>query len=125
MSGDECTPLLSAKARIDDAIAGYLDKVAALRKRSAAIDSAINILRSGDDELLREAPRAIRTKVVDFDEAKVESRVIEYLRSSGPLSLRAISNNLINDGLVFSEYGLRRVIKTSPSIKSVGQRDQT
>jgi hypothetical protein len=121
----DCDPLLSAKARIDDAIAGYLDKVAALRKRAAALQTAIDVLRSGDDELLREAPRPIRQKVVNFDADKVEGIIIQALTVQRSLSMRSIQVHLQDQGIAFSTAGLRRILKTSPTIKQVGVRDQT
>lgn len=45
-------PLIAARERIDVAIQAYLDKVAALRKRREVLTAAMDLIRSGDDEIL-------------------------------------------------------------------------
>lgn len=130
VDSNSITPLLAVKERLEHAIAGYLDGVAALRKRLAAIDTAIDVLRSSDDTLLLEAPRQIRQviegkkRIINFDEAAVE-RAALLLLADGPLGIADLAARLHAAGHTFSEYGLKRILKTSPAIESIGQREKT
>lgn len=118
---DEVRPLLNAKEKIEAAITGYLDKVAALRKRQAALQSAIEVLRSDDDALLNEAPSPVR--VVNFDQSAVERAVVAMMDHQ--MTLREISTKLTKLGLTHSKAGLKRILATSPEVDRSGERDQT
>ena len=122
------SPLLSARDRLDNTIAAYLDKVAALRKRREAINTAIEIVRAGDDEIMSLPTLVVRKngkdRVFNFNESEVESRILSMLHS-GEMSRPQIRGVLDSERLVYSISGLNRILKTSPKIKITGARDST
>ena len=121
-------PLMQARAQLDQAIDGYLEKVALLRKRREAIQLAVDTLRSSDDELrslIACAPRARgvqEKRVVTFDEDQVEKAVIEYLGTHKKASYADIAYVLDSAKIQYSAAGLKRVLKTSPHVVSEGTR---
>ncbi len=120
---------MNMKTSLEAAIQGHLDKVAALRKRLDAIRLALDVMRSGDDELLMESPTPIRRngsrlkRVTDFDEVAVESAIKATLRD-GPMQLPQIIRYLEGERLEHSRAGVRRILLTSPSIRRTGERDK-
>ena len=124
-------PLISARERIDAAIQAYLDKVAALRKRREVITAAMDLVRSGDDEILN-LPVVIKNgndphkpkRILAFDEVQVEQAVLDILRS-GEATYSRIASRLRTQSLEFSDAGLRRILKTCPHITQLGERGRT
>ncbi len=124
-------PLLEAKRRIESAINQYLEKVALLRKRSDALQQAINVLRSSDEELASllpaetpmKAPKSLR--VTTFNEEDIERRVTNLLAEGGASNFPSLEYNLRSQGAVFSKAGLRRILKTGPQFSITGVRDST
>jgi hypothetical protein len=127
MEDELLAPLFASRDRIDAAIQGYLDKVALLRKRREALTAAVDIIRAGDDEIVKlptlaERVKGKRTKVTDFDEQAIETQVLALLATS-PRSFPEIIRGL--DGAVYSVAGLRRILKTAPGIVRTGEREHT
>lgn len=130
-------PILAAKRTIEQAIEGHLQKIAALRKRADALQTAIHVLRSSDQELLDLMPSLPSPplrfthkpqpldRVIKFDEAAVELELTAYLTATGPHKFQECVDYLRGRGMRFSEYGLRRIIKTGPQFEVNGVRGST
>ncbi len=132
MSTDESdglAPLNQAMRRLEIAIDEHLAKVAALRKRHAAIQAAIDVLRSSDEDLVgvelsKTFHPTTKRRVVDFDEVVVEAKVLEVL-DGGRLKVVDIRKHLENAAISYSLSGLKRILATCPKIIRTGERDQT
>ena len=108
-------------------IQGYLDKIAALRKRREVLSGAIELIRAGDDEIMKlpvmgSSSKAAKPRVVDFDKAAVELNVLELL-TSGPMPLCRIRESLDRLSVMYSLTGLKDILNTSPKIKRTGVRE--
>jgi len=124
---DTIGPLLAVRDRLDEAIKAYLDKVAVLRKRREAVHAAIDIVRAGDDEIMKLPTLAHKNgkpRVIKFDAGAVESRVIDIL-ASGETSYPQIRSVLESEAIPFTIAGLKAILRTCPKVERRGERDQT
>ena len=130
--------LLASRKDLDTQLQYFLDQTAILRKKRDAIETAINIVRSTDTDLLktiRESQTVLNlpnaevevrpSRVSFFDEAAVEAEIIEFLLRSGEKTRREIHAHLTSFNFRFNEAGLDRILNTSPGIIRLGIRDKT
>ena len=125
-SEDDISPLLAMRQKLDNQIAAILEKVAGIRKKRDALQMAIDVLRSGDEELAgysSAAPKQVRP-TYSYNLAEVEAVSISFL-SQGPMKFRELLAAVRDRGHNVSVSGLRKILVTSPSITVEGQRDQT
>lgn len=126
---DDISPLLAMRQKLDNQIAGILEKVAGIRKKRDVLQNAIEVLRSSDEDLNgypSTAPRQPRSNpTYNYNSAEVEAAVLSILDKSGPLKFRELLPLVVERGQNVSKTGLRNVLSTCPHITVVGQRDQT
>lgn len=121
----DVTPMLEMRKRLDASIEALLEKTAAMRKKRDALNTAIEILRSNDDELIDYAPKQPK-RSYKFDEDECEKKVLGYLSNgSGRLSFTDLIGRLKQENFNFTVAGLRRVVSTSPKIVREGVKEQT
>ena len=129
MNQDEIKPLLDLREKIEKAIQGYLDKAAALRKRYEAVNTAINLLRSEDDELLTNAPKPVRTnghapkEKVNRRDLK-DSVYILLSEAQRRLSKAEIAKKLDSENIPYSIHSLGKVLRSEEFVR-YGEREQS
>ncbi len=125
---DTSAPLLAVRQRLDNTLTAYLDKVVALWKRRDAVNAAIEIVRAADDEIMKLPTLAAKNdhkpRVIRFDAGAVEARVVQVV-SSGETSLPQIRTVLEAETIPYTISGLKAILRTSPKIERLGERDQT
>lgn len=128
ISNEGLTPLVDAKRRMEEQLAMRLHGVAILRKKIEALDVAIGVLRSNEEdfegvpEMMRPPQR--KKNVMYFNEETVERFVLEQLKG-GQKSITEICQALDAQGHDYSRLGLKRILATCPQITRMGERDQT
>lgn len=127
----DLSPFLAQKKKIEATIEGHMAQVAVLRKRQEALQQAIDVLRSSDEELglfqiQKFTPRAARQSRSPVDEQNVENRIVHFINSSDqPRSMRDILTFLTNEGIPCSEWAARKIINQCPLIVREGERHLT
>jgi hypothetical protein len=125
---------MDTKDKLEAGIRGHLEKVAALRKRSEAISLAIQALRSSDEELMDGISIKLPSHTqyrrrADFDsDETVEKALIEILSqpmASNGMSFKALLPAMDDKGITVAAAKLRNILKTSPRVVTLGERDQT
>lgn len=122
--------LKKAKAELEEAIQVQLNKVAILRKRHDALTMALEVLRSSDSELMTAMPDLSkvgnhkRPSLSKINEDEIEGAIIRVLPGN-KLTKRDLMEVLNGQGMLYSMSALDRVLKTSPHIQRVGERQRT
>lgn len=124
MGTDDLSPLLETRNKLDNALQALTDKMAIIRKRRDALQTAIDVMRSSDDEveeLLRNVKPRYLPKHVD-DDSTVENTILSLLQA-GPMDSEAIRESLFRLNVKCTENKVKMLLRTSPSIERIGERN--
>jgi hypothetical protein len=121
------------RRKLELALEDHNRKGDALRKRLGAINSAIDVMRSSDDELsgiLEELPEHKEVKKrkeytkSNYDKRKIEDAVLDFAKDKQWFSVRDLFFNLASKG-TNSSYGVLHTILDSGAFLKRGVRNTT
>jgi hypothetical protein len=130
---DAILPMLQMRRKLELALEDHNRKGDALRKRLGAINSAIDVMRSSDDELsgiLEELPEHKEVKKrkeytkSNYDKRKIEDAVLDFAKDKQWFSVRDLFFSLASKG-TNSSYGVLHTILDSGAFLKRGVRNTT
>lgn len=118
--------LLDNKKRLESVIEVYQNKIAVVRKRIEALTTAINVLRSSDEEL-EAIVAGLPTKSIiarKYPDENLSQRIIEYAVDHPNFKTRELKAYFTARGISWTSHAIYKTLNSGKFYKS-GERDLT